>query len=468
MEGAKVSAHHRHEALRISPPRGNLARVLERLTMDQVVAMAPDAAGLKSGRELASPRRWRELGADDELVWGLALGSGAEPYQVQALPRERAYKCSCPSRKLPCKHVLGLLLLAADPAALPRAERPPWAGEWLAQRAANEQRRQERAGRRDDGAGVDLAAQAKRRDARAQKTSAGLALLEQWLADVVRVGLADPGARSRQAWVDMERRLVDAQAPGIADRLRSAGELLLGRPGNELAVFEDLGRLHLLARAFERRAELDEPLVRNLCANLGWPVTAEEASLGVGVHDLWVVVGRERFERASVATTLCWFVGATCGSFAYLLYTDAPNRRDADAPALGLALRGELVFHPGAAPLRGMFRATPTVEAAPNLPSASLANVLLAHAQALAAEPWRRATPFLAQLRLGMLDTTPFVVDEHGDALEWAASPGALELFEALGAGGALLSFGLWDGRAARLLAVFDGPDCVALTESTP
>ncbi|MEZ4301849.1 MAG: SWIM zinc finger family protein [Polyangiaceae bacterium] len=42
----------------------------------------------------------------------MALGSKGDAYAVYAASKERA-RCSCPSRKSPCKHALGLLLLVA-------------------------------------------------------------------------------------------------------------------------------------------------------------------------------------------------------------------------------------------------------------------------------------------------------------------------------------------------------------------
>jgi len=72
------------------------------LTADQITALAPDAASLKAGRGLATPRKWQDLGADGGALWGLALGSGAEPYQTRLDLTDFASKCSCPSRKFPC------------------------------------------------------------------------------------------------------------------------------------------------------------------------------------------------------------------------------------------------------------------------------------------------------------------------------------------------------------------------------
>src|SRR5258708_19410843 len=103
------------------------------LTAEQVAGLAPDGGSLTAGRGLASERRWSGLGQSGHALWGLCQGSGSKPYQTQADLGGPAFRCSCPSRKFPCKHALGLLLLAADsPAAVPVSEPPEWVAPWLA------------------------------------------------------------------------------------------------------------------------------------------------------------------------------------------------------------------------------------------------------------------------------------------------------------------------------------------------
>src|SRR5690349_1526069 len=107
-------------------------------TRDRVLALAPDASSAKAGQDLANPRKWVTLAGDGSLaIWGECQGSGAKPYQVQVDLSEPAFKCSCPSRKFPCKHGLGLLLMfATGPELLKFADRPAWVNEWFASRAA--------------------------------------------------------------------------------------------------------------------------------------------------------------------------------------------------------------------------------------------------------------------------------------------------------------------------------------------
>ena len=111
------------------------------LTADQVTAIVPDAASLKAGRGLATPRKWELLGADEEALWGLAIGSGKNPYQTRVSLSDLATKCSCPSRKFPCKHAIALMLIATgEPASLSEKTRPDWLKEWLESRAERQEK----------------------------------------------------------------------------------------------------------------------------------------------------------------------------------------------------------------------------------------------------------------------------------------------------------------------------------------
>ncbi|MFD2350637.1 SWIM zinc finger family protein [Nonomuraea ferruginea] len=144
-------------------------------------------------------------GLTGEVLFGECEGSGATPYQACVDLGEPAYRCSCPSRKFPCKHALGLLLLWSSD-GVPHADGlPAWAGEWLAQREARAVRsaaRPEAAPSPPPRNGESL---------RHGRVAAGLAELERWLADQIRQGLA---AAAPHDWEGLAKRLIDAQAPG--------------------------------------------------------------------------------------------------------------------------------------------------------------------------------------------------------------------------------------------------------------
>src|SRR6266568_7558945 len=109
---------------------------LQLTSNDQVLALAPDSSSAAAGKKLGDAKHWKSLGQNPEALWGECQGSAL--YQVRIDLSTLTITCSCPSRKLPCKHGLGLLLLTVDsPKAVPTAEPPEWVTSWLAKRAAN-------------------------------------------------------------------------------------------------------------------------------------------------------------------------------------------------------------------------------------------------------------------------------------------------------------------------------------------
>src|SRR5574342_255138 len=108
---------------------------MSKLTVEQINSLAPDSSSLKTAQGLANVRHWVNLGENDKALWGECKGSGKEPYKVRIDLLNVGYACSCPSRKFPCKHSLGLMLLSAtSPASLTEKHPPLWVAEWLEKR----------------------------------------------------------------------------------------------------------------------------------------------------------------------------------------------------------------------------------------------------------------------------------------------------------------------------------------------
>ena len=80
------------------------------LTQDQILQLAPDEASKKAGQQLANNAKWNAKFCHENALWGDCQGSGSKPYKTIIDLQNLAFKCSCPSRKFPCKHGLGLFL----------------------------------------------------------------------------------------------------------------------------------------------------------------------------------------------------------------------------------------------------------------------------------------------------------------------------------------------------------------------
>ncbi len=376
--------------------------VIERWNRDQVLALAPDAPSRKAAQGVSSPGKWSGAGAAAEAVWGECAGSGSKPYRACVDLSGPAYRCSCPSRKFPCKHALGLLLLWSAE-GVPAAERPAdWAAEWLDQRRA---RAAAPAATPARAAGAGPAPDPRRAEQREQRVTAGLAELERWLADQIRQGVA--GSRRHDHWDGLAKRLIDAQAPGVAGTVSRLGAVLSGEdwPARLLGEY---ALLHLLAVAHRRLPDAPVPgdgpgadLLQTVRERIGFPVAKEEVLAGPAVRDLWDVLGRRDVEHDRLIARRVWLRGRTTGRAALVL-SYAPVGQALDASLVtGTILDAELAFYPGSAPLRALVATrhdgvpvapdSPVTLAVP--PGTTPERALEEVAAALAKDPWVDSWP---------------------------------------------------------------------------
>ena len=327
--------------------------------------------------------------AGRRAVWGAFQGSGKTPYQVRVDLSGPAWKCSCPSRKLPCKHALGLLLGAADDAgSFPDADPPDWVAEWLNKRESTAKAKATKAAAKPPS---DPAAKTKRREAREAKVAAGLDGLERWLDDLVRGGLAELDGAGPAAFERQAARLVDAQAPGLAARLRGLAEVPNSGPDWPARLLDGLASTRLLCVAYRNQAALPDGLREDVRTLVGWGrKEAEIVRDGESVDDLWVTLGSVEWEEDRVRGRRTWLHGAGTGRTAELVQFAPHGRGFAEHFAAGLAQPLTLAFAPSAAPRRAVVVARDAEPVpVPPPPGTTVAGLLGAVADELAACPFR-------------------------------------------------------------------------------
>ncbi|HWG14125.1 MAG TPA: SWIM zinc finger family protein [Streptosporangiaceae bacterium] len=360
-----------------------------------MLGLAPDSASQRTAERLAGQLVWSGAGAAGDLVWGACAGSGARPYQIAvdlSGPAGPAYRCSCPSRKFPCKHALGLLLNWARDAVPEQAEAAEFAREWQAGRAG-------KVGRAKSAVPRDPAAAARRSQQRADRVRAGLAELQTWLRDQVRAGLSTAAGGYGHAEA-VAARMVDAQAPGVAGMLRRLSPLPVsgdGWPGRLLAEY---AQLHLLTRAYAALDELPPPLAATVRSRVGFTTSRDEVLAGPAVTDHWLVLGRRDLLDAAVPARRIWLRGRAGGRFALLL-SFAVGGAFGASPDAGLApgtqLHADLHFYPGQAAVRavvGVRHGEPAAAAQPD-EAEDVAGLLDRWAAALGQDPWLTEWPAL-------------------------------------------------------------------------
>ena len=355
-----------------------------------MLGLAPDPSSGQAAVAVAAPARWSGLGCADDAIWGECRGSRKHPYQVAVDLPEPAFRCTCPSRKFPCKHALGLLLLCSE-GAVPDGVMPGWVAEWRAERRARADRARPPAAGTDGGPARKPDPKTVAR--RERRVDDGVAELDRWLRDQVTHGLAQHERSSYQLWDDAARRLVDAQAPGLAGQIRGLAGIPRRHPSWPERLLAEYALLHLLVQAHRRRAELPEPLRQTVRARIGFTVPQDEVLRGAKVRDRWYVAGAVDSERDNLITRRVWLRGHRSGRSALVLSFAAPGRTlDASLP-VGGTIDADLAFYPGAQPLRALVadrRGAPWDEPPPGT---TVREMLGEYATALSRDPWLERWP---------------------------------------------------------------------------
>jgi hypothetical protein len=296
----------------------------------------------------------------------------------------------------------------------------------------------------------DPEAQAKRLAERIAKMSAGLEEFERWLCDLVRQGLASARNQPFAFWDGAAARLVDAQLPGLADRVRAVpGILHCGGDWAERLVAE-LARGYLATSAWRQRDDLPEDVAADLRVVLGWPRRTEEVlASGERVTDRWAVIGLRQEADTSLQSQRTWLAGEANGRLAVILDFAAAGATLAVAEVLGSVVEAEVAFYPGSEPRRAMFTGDrEVVGATAALPGTTVAAALDRSATWLAANPFLDRVPMaLAKVVPMVEDGRPLVVDSDGAALRLAGESDVLLLL-ALSGGEPVDVFGEWDGQS--------------------
>jgi SWIM zinc finger len=431
-------------------------------TTEKVLALSPDASSSKSGQQLANASKWGVLGHSAIALWGECQGSGKLPYRTQIDLTEPAFRCSCPSRKFPCKHGLGLFLIFAGQAdAVTEGTPPDWVQEWLEKRSQTSQKKQEAKAEKP----VDPIAQAKRIAQRETKVTAGLAELELFLRDVVRQGLATVQTQPYSYWDRAAARLVDAQAPVLAKRIRAMASIPHSGQGWADRLLKELGKLHLLVQGYQRKDTLSEMVQAELRSQIGWTLKqdelfglAEQSDATVEVaSDRWQVLGRRVTEEEDLQVQRVWLQGKESGRSALLLNFAHRSQALECITMPGTQWNGTLIFYPGLYPLRASLKHREESDAwtEPTAGYDSIDAAIDRYGEAMAQNPWLENFPML------LMGVVPYWEGEtccltDGAGARMLLDPGFKQewMLMALSGGHSVQIFGEWNGSTLMPLSL--------------
>jgi len=404
------------------------------IAITQIENLAPDQASLAAAAKLKKPALWPLLARDDAgLIWGECQGSGSSPYRVMCSEADLGYKCTCPSRKFPCKHTLALMWMQADGKLPFRVEAPPdWVGDWLARRRpGTAPSRKDNAGAPAAGASAAAAVRAEAADEaapedpkaaaraaaarernKAEREAAilgGLDELDTWIADALQGGLASFMPAADERCRKIVQRLVDAKAPGLAGLVeRLPGDVLsLPEPARPGGLIERLSALHLISCAYRKQERLPAPIKADIRQVVGWTVTRDALLAdreALRVKDRWMVVSAISEVQADklrrLETWLSRLGDGDAPRFAVLIdFVPVSAGKATNAYRAGDIIEAELAYFQSPAPLRAIIAqqdgAATTGGRWPR-PADDVPRAIARLNELMAARPWSGNAPFAA------------------------------------------------------------------------
>ncbi|MFV8172853.1 SWIM zinc finger family protein [Mycolicibacterium peregrinum] len=379
--------------------------------MDQQTVWSTDEArqfagkAYAAGQKLAGAAGWSNTGATQTMLWGDFQGSGRTPYRVQVNLVGPTYKCSCPSRQFPCKHVVGLVLRWCGGSVDTAAEAPANA---IVPPATPKAPRE-----------VSEKAVA----ARERSVAEGLEQLRRWIDDQVRNGIAGISVDPYAGWSEpIAKRMVDAKAPGLAGWLRRLpGHLTHDEWPRK--IIEDLGLMRLLTDAYRTIDTLPVPTAAAVRRHIGFTVARAEVLATDPVSDTWQVLGYAETLEERYTTRRMWLSGTDTGLLVNVQST-APSGASFDNRLTpGREFTGGVHLYPGGP---SSFRVAlpdgdvPTVAIEHlNVTGTAIDDALAARARALAVDPWLLRFPAVVNAR-AVQHSRPkrrHLVDADGNAL---------------------------------------------------
>lgn len=461
------------------------------LSLQNVEALAPDQSSLDAARKLLKHSSWPTLASDGaSLVWGECQGSGSTPYRVVVSEIDAGYKCTCPSRKFPCKHSLALMWLRADgKLSFAPAQVPTWVSDWVSRRRgpssvssqteitpkasilattspAPEDQPDPKAEARAD------AARERNRIDREASIMAGLDDLDLWISDQLERGLAGFAAQSAQACRLIAQRLVDAKASGLATRMESLPARLFSLPEavRPAAAIEELGLAHLLSAAYRRQNEAADALPSGLKADvrqaIGWSLTREalladpDAPRAKATWRIVAVRSEVQPDRLRRLETWLWReTSQQALQFAVLIdFVPVATGAASSGFSVGDRVQAELVFYPSALPLRAQIAQSLSGAVSSDdsleLPDQDLSEAYRSYEQAMLAQPWLDVWPMcIRSARLRRHGSQLFLCnsDETAAPVALPLSPAQSSIAAPLLGLPTLDSIGLWDGHFLSL-----------------
>ncbi len=228
---------------------------------------------------------------------------------------------------------------------------PAWVEDWINKRTERQEKKTEKKEKP-----VDEAAQAKRQKAREQNVSDGVEELLLWMKDIVRNGLIDIPEKGNSAFENMARRMVDAQAPGLAGMARTLGNINFYKEGWQAQFLDQLSRIYLVLSGFKNQEITDPLLLQDVRGFIGFTQSQDALKEQSGITDNWLILTKQSSEEDNLTTERFWLYGTQSRLYALVLQFIVRGQNIQLTLTPGSYIHAELVFYPSVFPQRAIIK----------------------------------------------------------------------------------------------------------------
>ena len=118
------------------------------ITEENIRILTSNPSTLANGKKLVSKKEYLDLGKDKDntVIFGKCKGSGKNPYSVSVdfSQENPVFRCSCPSRQIPCKHAVGLMVAYNQGLTFETAEIPEDLAEKMKKYAERKEKKEQK------------------------------------------------------------------------------------------------------------------------------------------------------------------------------------------------------------------------------------------------------------------------------------------------------------------------------------
>ena len=391
-----------------------------KITQEYILSISPDAPSTKNANKIFSKTKW-EVKKSDRAVWSEIYGSGKKPYLTQIDVGDIAFKCSCPSRKFPCKHglALGLYLAQNGSENLLEEDEPLWVKEWIDKRATKAEKKASTPVKVKSKESIE-----KLENRRWNQAKIDIEFLELWLQDTIKLGILDLPNREYEYWEDLKKRMVDLKISGF-NAFFSQFQTMAYEKDWEQKVLVLLTQIHQLVASVKNHESLDETLKKELAMLLGWSVNKKELLANEKsemVDDVWMVTKVLVEEQDRLTIRKVYLYGTTSNRWAFILEFAHGNSYFEEHYLEGSLMQAKLVFYEGLFNQRAFLKIKGAKEVSDFKALSPFSNLQEAHnsfKEALISFPWIFDYPlFVSGCNVVHKDKKFYIVDRTDSLME--------------------------------------------------